>query len=118
MEFLQKTLEEHVKQVRLSARLTASPACLVVEDHEFSPMLERALNRGIAGPKAKRVLQLNPNHDLISKMRSRLAANPEDPCLADATKVLHGVALLSEGSQLTDAAPFNRAATQILFQAL
>ena len=118
IEFLQKTLEEHVKQVRLSARLTTSPACLVVEDHEFSPMLERALNHGLAGPKAKRVLELNPNHDLISKMRSRLAENPEDPCLANAAKVLHGVAVLSEGSQLTDTAPFNRAATQILCQAL
>ena len=90
----------------------------MVEDHEFSPTLERALNRGIAGPKARRVLELNPNHDLIAKMRSRLAANPEDPCLPNAAKVLHGVALLSEGSPLTDAVPFNRAATQILCQAL
>ena len=90
----------------------------MVEDHEFSPMLERALNHGLAGPKAKRVLELNPNHDLISKMRSRLAENPGDPCLANAAKVLHGVAVLSEGSQLTDTAPFNRAATQILCQAL
>jgi molecular chaperone HtpG len=118
IEFLQKTLEEHVKQVRLSTRLKTSPACLVVEDHEFSPMLERALNRGIAGSKPRRVLEINPNHDLISKMRSRVAANAEDPCLANAAKVLHGVAVLSEGSQLTDAAPFNRAATQILCQAL
>ncbi len=118
IEFLQKTLEEHVKQVRLSTRLTASPACLVVEDHEFSPVLERALSRGFAGPKTKRVLELNPNHDLISKMRTRLAANPEDASLANAAKVLHGVALLSEGSQITDAAPFNRAATEILSQAL
>lgn len=118
IEFLQKTLEEHVKQVRLSTRLTASPACLVVEDHEFSPVLERALSRGMAGPKARRVLEINPNHDLISKMRTRLAANPEDASLANAAKVLHGVALLSEGSQITDAAPFNRAATEILSQAL
>jgi HSP90 family molecular chaperone len=56
--------------------------------------------------------------DLISKMQTRLAANPEDPSLTDAAKVLYGVALLSERSQLTDPASFNRAATQILCQAL
>jgi molecular chaperone HtpG len=55
IEFLQKTLSEHIKQVRLSERLTASPVCLVVEDHEFSLVLERALHRGQWAPKMKRV---------------------------------------------------------------
>jgi molecular chaperone HtpG len=118
MDYLRKTLGEHIRDVRLSMRLTTSPACLVVEDHEFSPVLERALNRGIGGPVAKRILELNPKHDLISKMQKRLAANAEDPFLADGAEVLHGVALLAEGSPLTDASRFNRAAMQILCQAM
>ena len=93
-------------------------ACLVVEDHEFSPVLERALKCGIGRPIAKRILELNPKHDLISKMQTRLAANAEDPFLADGAEVLHGLALLAEGSPLTDAARFNRAAMQILCQAM
>jgi molecular chaperone HtpG len=96
----------------------SSPACLVVEDHEFSPVLERALNRGIGGPIAQRILELNPKHDLISKMQMRLAANAVDPCLADDVEVLHGVALIAEGSPLTGAARFNRAAMPILCQAM
>ena len=118
MDYLRKTLGEHIRDVRLSMRLTTSPACLVVEDHEFSPVLERALNRGIGGPIPKRILELNPKHDLISKMQARLAANAEDPFLADGAEVLHCVALLAEGSPLTDAARFNRAAIQILCQAM
>jgi molecular chaperone HtpG len=118
MEYLRKTLGEHVRDVRVSTRLTTSPACLVVEDYEFSPVLERALNRGVGGPRARRILELNPKHHLIAKMQARLAANADDPFLADGADVLHGVALLAEGSPLTDASRFNRAATQLLCQAM
>lgn len=117
-DYLRKTLGDRIRDVRVSMRLTTSPACLVVEDHEFSPVLERALNRGVGGPINKRILELNPNHDLISRIQTRLAANAEDPFLADGAEVLHGVALLAEGSPLTDAARFNRAATRILCQAM
>jgi molecular chaperone HtpG len=118
MDYLRKTMGEQIRDVRLSMRLTTSPACLVVEDHEFSPVLERALNRGIGGPLAKRILEINPQHELIAKMQARLAANAEDPFLANGAEVLHGVALLAEGSPLLDAAPFNRAAMQILCQTM
>ena len=62
------------------------------------------------------ILELNPKHAIISKMR--LAANAEDPFLADGAEVLHGVALPTEGSPLTDGARFSRAAMQILCQAM
>lgn len=118
IEFPQKSLAQDGKRVRESACLTTSPACLVVEDHKFSPILERALNHRIAGPNATRVQEINPNHDFISKVWSRLAANFVASSLANAAKVLHGVALLAEESQLTAAARFNRAAPQIQCQAL
>jgi molecular chaperone HtpG len=118
MDYLRITLSEHIRDVRVSMRLTTSSACLVVEDHEFSPVLERALNRGVGGPVVKRILELNPKHGLISKMQMRLAGNAEDPFLADGAEMLHGVALLAEGSPLTDAARFNRAAMRILCEAM
>jgi len=117
-EYLQKTLGEHIKQVRLSARLVESPVCLVVEEHEYSPMLERALHRGPGGPKIKRVLEINPKHGLISRMSDRFVRNPEDPFLQDAAQLLLGLALLSEGSELTDPVRFGRAATDVLSQAI
>ena len=114
IEFLQKKLEEQVKQVRLSSRLTTSPACLVVEDHDYSPMLERALGKQMGGPKQKRILELNPKHPLIEKMRSRQSTDAVDPLLDNAAEVLLGLSLLAEGSELPDPARFNRAATEVL----
>ncbi|HVW85670.1 MAG TPA: molecular chaperone HtpG [Bryobacteraceae bacterium] len=115
IEFLEKQLDQQVKQVRLSSRLTNSPACLVVEDHDYSPMLERALGKAQGdAPKQKRVLELNPKHPLISRMRERQSSAPDDPLLGNAAEVLVGLALLSEGSELPDPARFNRAATDVL----
>lgn len=116
-EFLQKKLEDHVKQVRLSSRLTTSPACLVVEEHDYSPMFERALKRGTGNaPALKRVMELNPKHPLIERMKQRQAASSDDPMLNNAAEVLLGLSLLAEGSELPDAARFNRAATEMLGQ--
>ena len=118
-ETLQKELNEHVKQVRLSARLTISPVCLVVEEHDYSPMLERVLQKGQArGPKQRRVLELNPKHPLISRMRERYLDSSQDPMLKNAAQLLFGLALLAEGSELPDTMRFNRAASELLAQAV
>ncbi|MEP6535160.1 MAG: molecular chaperone HtpG [Bryobacteraceae bacterium] len=115
MEFLQKELGENVKQVRLSSRLTSSPACLVVEEYDYSPMLERVLQKNKGDfPKQKRVMELNPKHPLILRLQQRQAAAADDPLLANAAEVLLGLALLSEGSELPDPLKFNRAATDVL----
>ena len=53
MDFLQKELDEYVKQVRLSTRLTTSPACLVVDEHDYSPMLERVMQQAKGGGTSK-----------------------------------------------------------------
>jgi len=117
LDFLQKQLDEHIKQVRLSSRLTTSPACLVVEEHDYSPMLERVLQKGKGGgPKQRRVLELNPTHPLITRLHDRQAANAEDPLLANAAELVFGLAVLAEGSELPDPVRFNRAATEVLGQ--
>ena len=117
IDFLQKELDTHVKQVRLSSRLTTSPVCLVVEDNEFSPVLERALRKvQEKTPAQKRVMELNPKHPLVQRMRERQAANPGDAILVNAADLLWGLALLAEGSELTDPAKFSRAATEVLGQ--
>src|SRR4030095_10966812 len=68
LETLQKALEEHVKQVRLSSRLVSSPACLVGTELDYSPQLERLLLKGKGGgAKQRRILELNPNHEIFIK---------------------------------------------------
>jgi molecular chaperone HtpG len=117
LEFLQKKLEDRVSQVRLSSRLTSSPACLVVGEHDYSPMLERALRKGGAeAPHQKRVMELNPKHALIERMRQRQAQSADDPLLDSAAEVLFGLSVLAEGSELPDPLRFNRAATEVLGQ--
>src|SRR5207249_3414042 len=71
METLQKKLDDRVKEVRLSTRLTSSPACLVVSEHDMSPNLEKLLSQ-VKGEteKQKRIMELNPNHEIIGKMRT------------------------------------------------
>jgi molecular chaperone HtpG len=108
---LQKKLDEHVKEVRLSARLTSSPACLVVAEHDVSPNLEKLLNQAKGETtKQKRILELNPNHEIIGKMRDR----SEDAMLDDFAEVLYGYALLAEGSELTEPLKFNQALMRVL----
>ncbi len=118
-EFLQKKLEDRIKEVRLSSRLTTSPACLVVGDDEYSPMLERALRKGGAeAPHQKRVMELNPKHPLIERMKQRQAQSADDPMLDNAAEVLLGLSLLAEGSELPDPVRFNKAATDVLGQVI
>ena len=61
-----------MKEVRLSSRLTSSPACLVVSEEDVSPNLEKLFNQ-MKGEtsKQKRIMELNPNHEIIAKMRDR-----------------------------------------------
>ena len=111
MEALQHKLEDRVKEVRLSARLTSSPACLVVSEQDVSPNLEKLLNQ-MKGEttKQKRIMELNPNHEIIAKMRER----SEDTMLDDFAEVLYGYALLAEGSELVEPLKFNQALVRVL----
>jgi molecular chaperone HtpG len=119
LEFLQKSLEEHIKQVRLSNRLVSSPACLVGTEIDYSPQMERLLQKGNGGgPKQRRILELNPNHDIFGRMLERYKGDNEDKALGDHAELLLGYALLAEGSELADAAKFNRHVVALMMQTL
>jgi len=91
--------------------LTASPACLVVSDHDVSPNLEKLLNQMKGdGSKQKRIMELNPNHEIILKMRDRA----EDAMIDDFAELLFGYALMAEGSDLQDPLKFNQAVMRVL----
>lgn len=119
LTLLQKKLDEHIKQVRLTNRLTTSPVCLVGEEHDYSPQMERLLQMGQgAGPKQRRVMELNPKHDILNKMFSRFQENKEDPVLGNYADLLLGYALLAEGSELPDPVQFNRLVANLMVQSL
>jgi molecular chaperone HtpG len=109
LEFLQKILDEHIKQVRLSNRLVSSPACLVGTEIDYSPQLERLLQKGKGGgPKQRWILELNPNHDIFNKMLERFTRDSQDKVLEDHAHLLLGYAMLAEGSELPDPVKFNQ----------
>ncbi len=119
LESLQKRLDAHVKNVRLTTRLTKSAACLVVEEYDYSPRMERQLLKGKGGGmKQRRVLELNPTHSLVTRMRARFQQNADDPLLDDAAQVLFGLALIAEGSEIADPVRFNESTAKFLERAV
>jgi molecular chaperone HtpG len=115
LEMLQKKLDTNVKQVRLTNRLTNSPVCLVGAEHDYSPQLEKLLQKGKGGgPKQRRIMELNPNHDIVAKLKSRFDQDAADPVLDDYAELLFGQGLLVEGSELPDPVRFNRALADLM----
>ncbi|HZG92170.1 MAG TPA: molecular chaperone HtpG [Pseudonocardia sp.] len=100
-------LAEDVKQVRLSHRLTTSAVCLVGDPGDMTPTLEKMYRAmGQEPPKVKRILELNPRHELVSGLRDAHQQRPDDAGLADTARLLHGMALLAEGGELAEPAEF------------
>ena len=103
IEKVTKSLGDEVKEVRMTSRLTDSPACLVTGDHDMSANLERLLKQAgqdVMGHKP--IFELNPDHPLVK----RLSTDVDGERFDDWTKILFEQALLSEGGQLDDPATF------------
>jgi molecular chaperone HtpG len=105
--FLKEKLDEDVKEVRLSHRLTTSAACLVSDADDITPTLEKMYRAmGQEGPRVKRILELNPGHPLVGGLREAHERNADDPALPETAELLYGTALLAEGGDLEDPARF------------
>jgi molecular chaperone HtpG len=113
LERVQKALEEQVKEVRVTHRLTDSPACLVAGEHDMSANLERILKsvgQNVGGSKP--ILELNPTHPLVTRLRDESEAQRFE----DWAKILFDQALLAEGGQLEDPAGFVARLNQLLLE--
>ncbi len=104
LERIKATLGDKVADVRVTLRLTESPACLVVAEHEPSGNLERLLKAaGQKAPEVKPVLEINPGHPIVQRLKAE-----SDERFRDWASVLFEQALLAEGGQLEDPAGFVR----------
>ncbi|WP_327721986.1 molecular chaperone HtpG [Streptomyces sp. NBC_00490] len=107
LEWMKEQLGEEVKDVRLSTRLTVSPACVVSDAHDLTPALEnmyRAMGQEV--PVTKRILELNPAHALVRGLRQAHAEQEDRAELAETAQLLHGLAVLAEGGQPNEPARF------------
>jgi len=110
VERVKAALGESVSDVRVTLRLTDSPACIVVESDEMSQHLQRLLKgAGQKAPETKPILELNPTHPLVE----RLKGESEDG-LKEWSHLLLGQATLAEGGQLEDPATFVKRMNRML----
>ena len=95
----QKILENQVKEVKVSSRLSESPSCLVADENEMGGNMERIMKSlGQDIPDTKPILEINPNHPLVKKLKTKIDK--------DIVKVLFDQAVLSEGGQIKEPAEF------------
>jgi molecular chaperone HtpG len=109
LTWMTSTLEENIKEVRLSSRLTTSPACIVGDDFSITPTLEKMYRAsGQEVPHMKRILELNPDHPLVTGLKKAQSERPDDAGVAETAELLYGMALLAEGGELADPAKFTK----------
>ena len=105
------SLTGRVKEVRVTHRLTDSPACLVADEHDLSGNLARLLKAsGQKMPVSQPILEINPKHPVVLRLRS------EEAKFDEWTSVLFDQALLAEGGQLDDPASFVKRINQLMLE--
>lgn len=108
---MKEVLSEQVKDVRVTFRLTESPACLVSDTHDMSGNLERLLkSAGQQVPSTKPFLEINPHHPMVQRLKY------EEARFSDWCRILFDQALLAEGGQLEDPAGFVKRLNELLLQ--
>ncbi len=119
LTFLKNTLREKIKDVKLSSRLTDSAVCLVADEHDLSASMERLLRAaGQEVPETKRILEVNPGHELVKVMFDLYKENPSDPRLTEYSELLLDQALLTEGSPIADPAKFSKLVAKLMVKAV
>lgn len=115
-------LADEIKEVRLTKRLTTSPACIVADEHDMTPQMERIMRAaGQNVPKAKPILELNPEHALVKNLQtttSKNATQSDEQRFIDLTHLIFEQAVLAEGGQLTDPAGFVQRLNKLLLEKL
>jgi molecular chaperone HtpG len=109
-------LATHVREVRLSSRLTSSPSCLVVGEYDqtvaFEEMLKK-MGQSTGAPK-KRIFEINPTHPLVEKLNQSFKHDSQDPKIGQYAQLLFGQAQLAEGTQLSEPQLFSQALTALM----
>ncbi|HLP97704.1 MAG TPA: molecular chaperone HtpG [Sideroxyarcus sp.] len=110
-EKIKTSLTDKVKEVRVTHRLTDSPACLVADEHDMSGNLARLLKAaGQKAPNSQPILEINPSHPVVQRLKG------EEKRFDDWAAVLFDQALLAEGGQLDDPASFVKRMNQLMLE--
>ena len=114
-KFTQKTLDEVVKEVRVSKRLKDSPCCLVADASDMGANMERIMKMsGQDIPESKKIMEINPDHSIWQHVRGIFQKDKKDPALDNWMKVLYNQAQLAEGSELKNPGEYVKLVNQLL----
>lgn len=103
LDKIKAILGDKIQDIRITRRLTASPACIVSGDHDMTPQMERLMRAaGQNVPHSKPIFELNPEHVIVQKLRDEA----DEERFKDWAYILFDQALLAEGGQLEDPAAF------------
>lgn len=109
IDLMKEVLKDDVKDVRLSGRLTDTVCCLVADEGDLDPQMEKLLkSMGQEVPEMKRILEINPAHPLFAAMNAIFEKDKKSSLLDDYIRLLYGQALVLEGSKPKDPAEFSR----------
>lgn len=110
---IKENLGDKVKEVRLTHRLTDSPACLAIDEHDMGLQMRKIMEAsGQAVPDAKPIFEINPEHPLVQK----LDKEADEDRFTDLVSVLFGQASLAENGELADPGEFSSSLNKLLLQ--
>ena len=119
LSFIKGQLENKVKEVKPSARLKDSVACLSADDLDMSAYMEKILKAsGQKLPDIKRVLELNMQHPVMARIKTLFEKDRNNPALKDYSQMLYDLAVIGEGGKLDNASRFSRLVGDMMAQAL
>jgi len=113
--FVKEQLKDNVKDVKPSSHLKDSIACLTGDDFAMSPYLEKLLKaNGQVVPEQKRVLELNLEHPLFTKLKDLFEREPESAVLKERLELIYDSAVLSEGGRIENPSRFSKLLGDVL----
>jgi molecular chaperone HtpG len=117
IDLIKDTLKDDVKDVRLSGRLTDTVCCLVADEGDLDPQMEKLLrSMGQEVPPMKRILEINPTHPLFASMNNIFEKDKKSETLEDYIRLLYDQALVLEGSKPKDPGAFSKLIAKLMVQ--
>ncbi len=115
IDLVKDILKDDVKDVRLSGRLTDTVCCLVSDEGDLDPQMEKLLKAmGQELPPQKRILEINPEHPLFASMNTLFEKNKKSATLEDYVRLLYDQALVLEGSKPKDPGAFSKLIAKLM----
>jgi len=117
-ERIKNILTDTVKEVRITTRLKDSPCCLVADEHDMGPVMERMMkSMGQAVPETKAIMEINGSHPIFQNLNALYTKDAKSPLLDEWVKLLYDQALLSAGQPVKDVSAYAKRVNELLIQA-